>query len=329
MTNNDIQYDLLIVGQGASAYAAAMYAARYQIKPIIFGATFGGETATGGLIENYPGYPEIDGFDLMLKFREQAERNDVPIVNENIVKIEKEGDCFVATTEGGEKYQGASVLLAVGRERRTLGLEHEEEWTGRGVSYCSVCDAPLTRKNIVGVVGGGDSAVKGAVLLSKYAEKVYVIYRQSSFTRPEAVNLRQLETAANIEPILNAKVIKLVGENGLDGVVLDREFNGSTELILNNLFVEIGADPRVELPNQLGLALNDVNEVMVDKYGRTNVEGVFAAGDLTDGAGDLKQTITAASMGAMAATAAYEYVSTHGNRCMCHALGYDLSAAAD
>ena len=98
----DQQYDILIIGQGASGYAAALYAARYQIKPIIFGATFGGETATGGLIENYPGYPEIDGFDLMMKFQEQAVKYDVPIVSENIVKVERAGDCFEATTEGGE-----------------------------------------------------------------------------------------------------------------------------------------------------------------------------------------------------------------------------------
>jgi thioredoxin reductase (NADPH) len=327
MTTENKVYDVLIIGQGASGFSAAMYAARYQMKPVIFGAVFGGETATGGLIENYPGYPEIDGYDLMLKFREQAERNEVPIVSENVVTIKRNGDCFEATTDSGEVYQGASVIMAHGRERRTLGLEHEEEWVGRGVSFCSVCDAPLTRGGTVAVVGGGDSAIKGAVLLSKYAEKVYVIYRQSSFTRPEAVNLAQMETMSNIEPILNTNVVKLLGENGLTGVELDREFNGSRELEVTNLFIEIGADPRADLPKQLGVALNDLDEVMVDKYGRTNVEGVFAAGDLTNGSGDLKQTITASALGAMAATAAYEYVSTHGNKCELHARGYDLEEA--
>ena len=224
MTTESTQYDVLIVGQGAAAYAAAMYTARYQIRPVIFGAVFGGETATGGLIENYPGYPEIDGFDLMMKFREQAERNNVPIVDENIASIERTDDCFEATTDGGEKYQGASVILAVGRERRTIGLEHELEWMGRGISFCSVCDAPLTRNRIVGVVGGGDSAVKGAILLSRYAEKVYVIYRQERFTRPEAINLRQFEAQDNIIPILGTNVTKLLGEDGLDGVQIDHEF---------------------------------------------------------------------------------------------------------
>ena len=240
---NETIHDVLIAGQGASGYAAAMYAARYQISPVVFGAVFGGETATGGLIENYPGYPEIDGFELMMKFREHAQKYGVPIVDEDAAKIERRSDCFELTTDEGNTYLGASVILAVGRERRTLGLEHEVEWTGRGVSYCSTCDAPLHRDNVVGVVGGGDSAVKGAALLSKYARQVYVIYRRESFTRPEPVNLRQLESSDNVTTLFNTNVVKLLGDNGLDGVVLDRAHAGSSELALNGLFIEIGADP--------------------------------------------------------------------------------------
>ena len=142
MTAQSNGADVLIVGQGAAAYAAAMYAARYQIRPVVFGASFGGETATGGLIENYPGYPEIDGFDLMMKFREQAVRYEVPIVDEDIVSAVRARDCFELTTGDGRVYQAPTVILAVGRERRKLGLEHEDEWVGRGVSYCSTCDAP-------------------------------------------------------------------------------------------------------------------------------------------------------------------------------------------
>jgi thioredoxin reductase (NADPH) len=324
---NETIHDVLIAGQGASGYAAAMYAARYQISPVVFGAVFGGETATGGLIENYPGYPEIDGFELMMKFREHAQKYGVPIVDEDAAKIERRSDCFELTTDEGNTYLGASVILAVGRERRTLGLEHEVEWTGRGVSYCSTCDAPLHRDNVVGVVGGGDSAVKGAALLSKYARQVYVIYRRESFTRPEPVNLRQLESSDNVTTLFNTNVVGLLGDDGLDGVVLDRAHAGSSELPLNGLFIEIGADPRVELAEQLGVELNELNEVRVDKHGRTNVDGVFAAGDLTDASGDLKQTITAAASGALAATAAYEYVSIHGNRCATHAAGYHIEAA--
>ena len=327
MTLQDKTYDVLIIGQGASSYAAALYAARFQIRSVIFGAIFGGETATGGLIENYPGVPQVDGYELMMNFRAQTDAYDVPVVDENIVSLREMDGHFEATTEGGDGYIGSSVILAVGRERRKLKLPNEDEWTGRGVSFCSTCDAPLHRGNTVAVVGGGDAAVKGSVLLSKYAKQVYVIYRQESFTRPEAANLRQMEAQANIVPLYSTNVIELLGEDGLTGVVLDSEYQGSKELVLDGLFIEIGADPRIDLPNQLGLKLNEANEVMVDKFGRTNVDGVFAAGDLTDGAGDLKQTITAASLGAMAATAAYEYVSKHGDRCGPHSAGYSLATA--
>ena len=326
---NDTIYDVLIAGQGAAGYAAAMYAARYQMRPVVLGAVFGGETATGGLIENYPGYPEIDGLELMLKFREA--RREVRGADRERGRRQHHRaarDCFELTTDEGNVYLGASMILAVGRERRTLGLEHETEWTGRGVSYCSTCDAPLHRDNVVGVVGGGDSAVKGAALLSKYARQVYVIYRRDSFTRPEPVNLRQLEASENVTTLFNTNVVGLLGDDGLDGVVLDRPHGGSSELAMHGLFIEIGADPRVELARQLGVELNDQDEVRVDKHGATNVEGVFAAGDLTDAAGDLKQTITAAASGALAATAAYEYVSRHGNRCAMHAAGYSIAAAS-
>lgn len=322
-TRNEL-YDVLIIGRGASGYAAALYAARYRMKAIIFGENFGGETATGGVIENYPGYPAIDGFELMLKFQEQVEKYGVPIIGEDVVSVSREGHCFEVTTSEGNLYRGSSVILAVGRERRKLGLPHEDEWTGRGVSFCSTCDAPLHRGNVVGVVGGGDAAVKGAVLLSKYARQVYIIYRGARFTRPEATNLRQMEAQPNIQPIFSTNVIELKGDGGLTGVVLDRPYNGSRELDLHGLFIEIGADPRVELPRQLGVELNELNEVKVDKFGRTNVEGVFAAGDLTDASGALKQTIVAAAQGALAATAAYEYVSRHGSRCELHAMGYSV-----
>ena len=314
----------MIAGQGAAGYAAALYAARYQMKSVVFGGSFGGETAIGGGIENYPGHPEIDGFELMTKFREQVDRYHVPIIDENVAQISRHDDCLLLTTEEGNRYQGASVILAVGRERRKLELEHEEEWTGRGVSYCSTCDAPLHRGNVVGVVGGGDSAVKGALLLSKYAEQVYMIYRQDRFTRPEATSLRKLEETSNIEPLFKTNVVELMGRDGLSSILLDTARNGSSELPLDGLFIEIGADPRVDLAAQLGVELNEENEIRVDKSGHTNVEGVFAAGDVTDASGELKQTITAAAQGAVAATAAYQYVSTHGNACAIHAMGYGL-----
>ena len=324
MSSSAEQCDALIIGQGAVAFAAALYAARYQMKTIVIGETFGGETATGGLIENYPGYPEIDGYDLMLKFREQAEKYAVSVVNDKVESIDRTTHCFEAGTGLGDTYQATTVILAVGRERRKLGLPHEDEWTGKGVSFCSTCDAPLHRGNMVAVVGGGDAAVKGTVLLSKYARQVYIIYRGAAFTRPEPANLRLLDECGNVERLFNTNVIELKGENGLSAIVLDQEVNGSPELPVDGLFLEIGADPRTELGRQLGIQVNDRDEIIVDKHMRTNVHGVFAAGDITDASGELKQTLTAAAQGSLAATAAYADVSEHRGACEPHAIGFSL-----
>ena len=323
MTGLNQPYDVVVVGQGAAAFAAALYAVRYQIKTLVVGETFGGETATGGLIENYPGYVGIDGGELMLNMKEQVTKYGVRVVDELVETIARNGDCFDVTTSE-DTYQGTAVILAVGRERRKLGLPHEDQWTGRGVSFCATCDAPLYRGKVAAVVGGGDAAAKGAVLLGKYATKVYVIYRGQRFTRPEPVNLQKLRESPNVEPIFGTNVVELRGVDGLDGVVLDQQYNGSLELNLDGLFLEIGADPRVELAQELGVELNERNEIKVDREMRTNVHGVFAAGDVSDASGDLKQTITAACQGAVAATTAYAHVSAHPNVCAPHAVGFRL-----
>lgn len=311
MTERQMDRGLLIAGQGAAAFSAALYAARYQINPIIVGEIFGGETATGGLIENYPGFPEIDGYELMMKFKEQAERYGVPIIDDKVVSVSLEEHRYTTTTASGNRYTTPTMILAVGRERRKLNLTHEDEWTGRGVSYCSTCDAPLHRGNEVIVVGGGNAATEGAILLASYADKVYLIYRGNEFTRPEPVILRRLSETPNIIPIMNTNVVALTGNDGLSGVELDRDYLGSRKLSVDGIFIEIGADPRVELANQLGVELNEGNEVIVDKNMKTNIHGFFAAGDVCDSSGDLKQTITAAAQGAIAATAAYADLTAH------------------
>ena len=302
-------YEVLIAGQGAAAFAAGLYVARYQMKSIIIGEVFGGETATGGLIENYPGYADIDGFDLMMKFREQVSSYDVPILDDKVNAIQKESDFFKIQTESGTQYCATSVILGIGRERRKLGLEHENEWIGKGVSFCSTCDAPLHRNNIVAIVGGGNAAIEGAVLVAKYASTVYLIYRRETFTRPDPVNLKLLNGSKNIIQLLNTNVTSLNGTDGLSEISIDTPYNDSTNLAVDGLFIEIGADPRIEIPIQLGINLNEKNEVIVNTEMETNVGGVLAAGDLTDASGDLKQTVTAAAQGAIAAKSAYTYVS--------------------
>jgi thioredoxin reductase (NADPH) len=305
------QVDVLIGGQGAAAFAAGLYSARYQVNTLIAGEQFGGETAIGGMIENYPGQPDMDGFDLMMKFKEQVDKLETPTAYSNLKTATKNGDVFRVVLDDGTEIDAISVILAVGRERRKLMLPKEEDWTGNGVSYCSTCDAPLYRnKAAAGVVGGGNAAVEGAVLLAKYAADVYLIYRRGKLTRPEPILLKVLEQTDNVHVLYNTEVSELLGsdEAGLTGVRLSKAWEGNDELVLDGLFVEAGADPRLDIPNQLGLEINpDTGEVHVDKSQNTSVEGIYAAGDLTDGT-ELKQTITAAAQGAMAALSAYQHV---------------------
>ena len=323
------EYDIMVIGQGAAAFSAGLYAARYQVKTIVVGQTFGGETATGGLIENYPGHVEIQGFDLMLGMKEQVQKYDVPVIDAKVVDVERRDDCFTAHDDEGDTYVAKSVVLAMGRERRTLGLEHEQQWVGQGVSYCSTCDAPLYRRRTAAVVGGGDAAVKGATLVAQYADRVYVIHRGHEFSRPEPVNLSKMQEQANIVPVTSANVVELKGGDYLESIVLDREVEGARELRVDGLLIEIGANPNVELARQLGINTNDKDEIVVDKYMGTNVEGAFAAGDITDASGELKQAITAAAQGALAATTAYEYVTEHtGGCCWMHGMGFGLGVGA-
>ncbi len=308
-------HDLVIAGRGAAAYAAALYAGRYRLDTVMVGESFGGETAIGGVIENYPGSPEIDGFDLMMKFREQVEKLEVPSIDANLSHVRKSGDGFDVELSDGQKLHALSVVLAVGRERRKLGLPHEDEWTGKGVSFCSTCDAPLYRgKNSAAVVGGGSAAVEGAILIARYAKTVYLIYRKDKLTRPEPVLVHMLEHTPNVKVLYSTEVKELIGSDttGLTGIRISKPYNGRDELTLDGLFIEAGADPRVEVAKELGVELNlQTNEIHVDRNMRTNVAGIYAAGDLTDGSGALKQTVTAAAQGAVAALSAYTYVSEH------------------
>ena len=309
--SNEINTDVLIAGLGAAAYSAALYCKRYQIDTVIVGEEFGGETAIGGLIENYPGQPDIDGFDLMMKFKEQVDNLNTETFDSNLKSVEKISDGnFRSTLDSGEIFLSKSVILAMGRERRKLGLDNEEEWMGKGVSYCSTCDAPLYKnKESVAVIGGGNAAVEGAILLSKYAKKVYLLYRGSAFFRPEPILLEILNNSENIIILLETEVTSLLGdEKGLNGIEINKKLDEKKHITLDGIFVEIGADPRLEIPNQLGLKINsETGEVHVDKHQSTSETGIYAAGDLTDGT-DLKQTITAASQGAIAALSAYQNV---------------------
>lgn len=305
----DPAHELLVIGQGAAGLSAALYAGRYRLDVVVVGEQFGGETALAGLVQNYPGAPDVGGFELMQRFRAQVEEQRVPLRDALVTAIRADAGTWLVFTSDGEELRTRAVIFAHGRRRRRLGLPNEEEWTGRGVSYCSTCDAPLSRGAVVAVVGGGSAAVEGALLNARYAREVHLLHRGDELVRPEPMLLETLRATPNVRVRLGTVVTELVGDDsGLTGVRL-RDAGGEGQLDVRGLFIEIGADPRVELPLSVGVALNrDTGDVHVDRLMHTNVPGVFAAGDLTDASGPVKQTVTAAAQGAVAAFSAHTYL---------------------
>lgn len=311
-------YDLIIIGMGAAGLSAGIYAGRYRMKVLVFGAEFGGETTKAGSIENYPGFAAIDGFDLMTKMHDQAKALGVEMADDRVTAVRRTEHCF-ETVAGGKTYRANAILFAVGAERRRLGLPNERELTGRGVHYCVTCDGPVYAGKTIAMVGGGDASVKGVNLAAEYAKKIYLIVRGKEVAA-EAINLEHLKKlGGKVEVLLETAVKTLVGKEKLEKVTLSKPYNGSADLVIDGLFVEIGAVPNVELAVSLGVELDERGYIKVDPMMRTNVDGVFAAGDTVNHFGAFKQDITAAATGAVAATSAYEDHKIHGDLCLVHA----------
>ncbi len=292
-------YDVLVVGIGPAGYTASLYSARYKLDTIQIGEMPGGLISESPEVCNYPGFKNISGMDLINKMEEQVKDLGVEVAYDKVEKIEGKDLHFKVKTTRDE-YEAKKIILATGQEKRKLGLDREEELTGRGISYCATCDAAFYDGKIVGVVGGGDSALVSALLLSKYAEKVYILYRKEEFFRPEPIRVEEVHNNEKIEPVFNVNVEELKGDEKLSSVKLD---NGE-ELDVDGLFIEIGSIPNNDLANDLGVKTTEGGYIKTHRKRRTNVSGIYAAGDVIDS--PLKQVITAAGQAAEAADTAYE-----------------------
>ncbi|MEK7123243.1 MAG: FAD-dependent oxidoreductase, partial [Patescibacteria group bacterium] len=294
--NEQNVYDLIVVGSGAAGMSAAIYAGRYKMKTLVFGDSFGGYTTVAGPIGNYPGYTEIDGFDLMMKMKEQAEALGAIVKDEKVTVVESPGGCFSVKTQNGNEYFASTVIFATGSEHRRLGLPNEEALTSKGVHYCATCDGPVYNGKVIAMVGGGDSSVKGANLTAEYAKKIYLISREKEI-HAEPINQEQMNKLVEqgkIELILENEVGEIVGTDRLEKVILKNAYNGSAELDVAGLFIEIGATPRSNLAKGLGMELDERGHIVVTPMMETNVLGAYAAGDVTPLFGGFKQDITAA-----------------------------------
>jgi len=304
--------ELVIVGSGPAGYTAAIYAARAQLKPIIYegSVTAGGALMNTTEVENFPGFADgVMGPELMESMRKQVERFDAKIITDDIVEMKLTGDVKELTDGSGNSVKAKAVILAMGSAYKEIGLKNEKRLSGRGVSWCATCDGFFFRDQVIAVVGGGDSAMEEANFLTKFASKVVLVHRRDSF-RASKIMVERAAANPKIEFLFNHEVIDVLGEDKVTGLKLKNTVTGEeSSKDFTGLFVAIGHLPRSELVASQ-VELNSEGYVQVEgRSTKTKIPGVFACGDLVDFT--YRQAITAAGSGCQAALDAERFLSGH------------------
>ena len=311
--SNEIR-EVIIVGSGPAGFAAAIYASRAELSPLMLegSVTAGGALMNTTEVENYPGFVDgIQGPDLMIAMRGQAERFGTTIVTDDATELDLVGDVKTVTDGEGNVYRARSIILSTGSGYRELGVPNEKRLSGHGVSWCATCDGFFFRGQEIAVVGGGDSAMEEATFLTRFADKVYIIHRRDEFRASKIMAERALANP-KIEVIWNTAVLDILGENKVTGISLrNRVTDAESILDVTGVFVAIGHDPRSELiTGQVDLD-GEGYALVEGRSTRTNIPGVFACGDLVDHT--YRQAITAAGSGCAAALDAERWLTDPTN----------------
>ena len=296
--------DVAIIGGGVAGMSAALYARRFNLDVIIFDGYLGGNITKTQIVENYPGFIKISGIELAQKIREHTLSYKPMVINKRVEKLEKKGGYFVIDV-GDEKIKSKAVIFATGTKWKRLNVKGEAEFNNKGVSYCSLCDGFLYKNKKVAVVGAGNSAVKEAIVLSELAGEVYLVAKKE--IHPDSSNREILKKAKNVEVIQHVDVLEILGDTKVKGLKLNKKHNGKNVLDVDGIFVSIGHDINSELAKEIGVKTNTKGEIITDKFGKTNIKGFFAAGDVTDKS--FKQAIAGVAEGCIAANSAYEYIT--------------------
>ncbi len=340
-TSKTETYDVAIIGAGCAGLGAAMYCGRFELKTLVLGEIVGGVIITTDIVENYPGFIKLTGMELAEKLREHALSYHSVVLKEekaehierlsfhqsviggktNLEKMracsqsltggvsehfDKKGNLFEISNSKA-KYLAKTIIFSTGTEIRKLNVPGEKEFANRGVHYCALCDGAFYKDKVIGVIGGSDSAAKEALLLTQWAKKVYIIYRGEKI-RPEPINYKRIMENKKIEIIAQTNILEIKGEKTVNRVLLDKPYSGNKELKLDGIFVEIGHIPLTQLARNLGVALNGKSEIIIGRDAKTNIPGIFAAGDCVDT--KFKQAITGVGEAVSASYSAYQYLQS-------------------
>jgi len=299
-------YDVIIIGAGAAGLTAAIYTCRKKLKTVVISIDVGGQTNLTSHIENYPGTGPMSGIELMRRFQNEAVGFGAELIMGKVNKVDKTENGFKIWLANDESYECKALILAYGKVPKSLGIEGEEKFMGRGVSTCVTCDAPLFKNRDVAIIGGGNSAVEGALELATLSKKVYIIHRRDTF-RADEITVQKLKNSSNIELVLNSIPTKVIGDKNVDGIEVE---NAATkeknEFKVDGVFIEIGYVVDTSFVQHL-VKVNEKKEVIVDERGNTSCPGIFSAGDVTPV--PFKQTVIAAGEGAKAALECYRWLT--------------------
>lgn len=299
-------YDLIIIGGGPAGVSAGIYAARQKLNTLLIAKAFGGQMARKAVdIENYPGFEKISGLELIQKFEKHLRKNKIDIERDSAGKVKKITGGFSVLTGSRKQFQSKAVIIAAGADPRPLEVPGEKEFIGKGVSYCTACDAPIFADKDVAVVGGGNSGFEAALALKNYAKKVHILEFSPQVKADESS--QKLAEKSGINVIVNAALKKIQGKNFVESIIYqDRNSKKLITLKVQGVFVEIGSQPATSFVKDL-VEFSEKDEIKIDpKTNMTKTPGLFAAGDVTDV--KHKQIVIAAGEGAKAILSCYEYL---------------------
>ncbi len=304
-----MNYDVLIIGGGPSGLTAGIYAVRAGLSVAIVEKQFaGGQIANTESVENYPALLNVSGFELATKMLEHAENLGVKIIYDNVVNCKFDNNGKLVELESGNEINAKTVILCAGATPRKLGLQNEDKFVGRGISYCATCDGAFYKDKIVAVVGGGNTAVSDCLYLAKFAKQVHLIHRRDKLRASKADTEKLINSGVNI--IYNSVVSEIVGDNKISHIKLQNVENKEiNEMQVDGVFVAIGQIPSNICPQ---IARDEYGYILADEDMKTNIDGVFVAGDVRQK--KVRQVVTAVSDGAIAAEMANEYIlNNYGN----------------